>query len=666
MRKRTVHRRFPLLPLLLLFGLVFPLAGPAAAEEEAEPERFPFLPEGWTGLFNIGTRSTSIDGNENKFREDVNLLDGSIRLFDLSLRYEPERKDGDSGLFESLSLEAGGIGGEPQSFARFQARGADGLYDLKVRYRAADRFHADDGYFFRAGGDLHDLDTRRERINVDLKVRPLTGLTVRLGMEEMDRDGFSTTSRDIQREVVVLNRPMDQSATEYYLAADYRRGWAGFSLEQRARDWKNRWSMTAASASLDTYTNIERQDGDAPLTRFLFTGAPTERLRFSVAYQYMDGDNLQTVSGNWSGVDFDDLNYSTVVTNTTRNHKKWNQLETGVSWMARPDLEVGVTWDSRSWDQDGSIDYLETQTGGTEAGTYTVAGDLTGRMDTDTLGLNVRWQVSPRLSAWAAVGLENRDAEIELTGKTVATERNRYRGGLQYRPNDVWDLKLDYATGNDDDPYTRVSPTGTDRIALKISAKPLENLRLEFRLRDESRENGLAYPLSVPTDDVPPANEVSMARFDSTLWSLTAAWNEKRFDLSAGYHRIETDSDADIVFVTGSTFFPVFDFQTSLDRTGYTASTDLVTLSGRVRILDRLTGGAVASRLSNTGTFPVDRNRYGVDLRYEMRSGLFFRAEADRYELEEQNPYAGNPLAPTPGINNYDADLLTFAVGYRF
>ncbi len=651
-----MKKRIPACSFVLALFFTCTLLAPAVADED--------LDRSFTGWFDIGTRSTTVDGNESKFREDVNLLDGSIRLFDLSLQYKPQRGDGQSGLFESMTLDAGGLGGEPQSFARFHVRGSKARYDLKIRYRAADRFHADAGYFFRSAGDLHNLDTRRERFNIDLKLRPMQGLTLRVGMEEIDRDGLSTTTRDIQREVVVLSRPVDQNATEFYIAGDYRRGWASFSLEQRARDWSNHWNMS--TAALTTYQNTEREEGDAPVTRFRFLGTPTEQVRISVGYQQMDAESSLNGSGAWSGVDFDGLNYSTVVTNTTRTEKTWDQLEADLFWLPRPQLEIGVTYDSRSWDQNGVIDYLEVQTGGTEAGTYPISGTLTDQVETDTLGLTARWQASPKLSLWASVAQEDREAAVELAGPAVTTERSLVRGGLRYRPNDTWDLKLDYETGDDDNPYTQASPTATDRIRLKVGARPWKKLRLELRFRGESRENSLAYPLGVPTDDVPPATELALAKFDTTAWALTGSWNDDRFDIAAGYHRIEVDSNADIVFVTGASFFPVFDIQTALDQTAYVAETDLFQVQGKIRFLHNFTAGVVISVLSNQGTFPTDRNRYGVDLRCDMKNGLFFRGQADRYELEEQNPYAGDPVALTPAINNYDADLLTLAIGYRF
>jgi hypothetical protein len=655
MRTRSYLTLLLILLLTSVFGTV------ATAEEEG----------GFSGWFDIGTRSTSVDGNENKFREDVNLRDGSLRLFDLSMSLVPE---GNGSFLDRMTLDAGGLGGEPSSFARFRARGGDGKFDLKLNYRAADRFYRDDGYFFSTIGDLHSMDVRRERYDLGLKIRPTRNLTFRLGAESVVRDGDSTTSRDIQRDEFILNRPVDQDATEYWLGIDYRAGWANLTVEQRVRSWDNNWNMAAVGtdglnpgeAFLNAYSQSRVEQGDAPLSRFQIQGSPWRSLRFSAGFQRVNAESDYRVSGSWDGLDYTDTAYSTVLTNEGRLERTYDLLDTELVWLPRENLEIGLEFDSRSWDQDGNIDYLEVQTGGAEAGNYVVAGMLSDKLETDTLGLTVRWLQSTKLTLWAGAGITNRDAEIELAGPAVETERSVYRGGVQFRPTPAWDIKLDYETGDDEDPYTPVSPTSTDRVRAKITVRPSEKLQLQLRYRDESRENSLLYPLGMPTDDLPPATGFGHAEFNTTSWSLSGTWTGSHLDLSAGYHRIEIDSDADLVYVTGATFFPVFDIFTTLDSTDYVAETDMIRLSARARFTKQFSGGLNLALVSSDGTFPVDRDRYGVDLRYEFGFRLFLRAAWDSYSLDETNPYAGDPLAPTPDINDYDADLTTFALGYRF
>ncbi len=45
---------------------------------------------------------------------------------------------------------------------------------------------------------------------------------------------------------------------------------------------------------------------------------------------------------------------------------------------------------------------------------------------------------------------------------------------------------------------------------------------------------------------------------------------------------------------------------------------------------------------------------------------MHVRVAYDKYDYDETNPFAGDPTSPTPDINDYDAEIWTAAVGYRF
>ena len=53
-------------------------------------------------------------------------------------------------------------------------------------------------------------------------------------------------------------------------------------------------------------------------------------------------------------------------------------------------------------------------------------------------------------------------------------------------------------------------------------------------------------------------------------------------------------------------------------------------------------------------------------LQYDFDLGLYLRLAFETYDYDEDNPLAGDPASPTPDVNDYDADLWTFYVGYRF
>jgi hypothetical protein len=621
------------------------------------------------GDVEIGYRDADVSGAGDKYREDVNLSDGAVRLFQLSVDYDPE----DGEFFDELSLEARGLGGEPHSSARFGLSKA-GRYELKLSYRSSDYFYRDAGYFFRDGGDLHTWNADRTFFNVDAKIQATDRIKLRFGANLAKREGGSTTSRPLQQDVFVLSRPVDQTAETLWAAVDFRVGWTDFTLEQRLISQENRWQSTASAtdgelasgAFLDDYRQSRIEDSDTPITRVSVRGRPHERVRFSLGYARADSELDYDVDGDWSGLDFTDAAFSTTLTNTGDVERTSDLLDLDLSIGLRDDLDLLLDFSSRSYDQDGTIDSLEVQSGGATSGTFSVQGDLRNELDLETYGITLDWQPTETVSVAAGAGLQERTKSFQLSGPEVETQRTLYRAGVRWRPNKTWNLRLDLEQGDEDDPLTSVSATSTERVRLRADVRPVEGLALSFRFLDESKENDLSTPLGLPTDDTPPADEVSLAEFDVTTWALELGWSRGSLDLSAGYATSELDFDAHIVFVTDFVFVPVFDITTTRQSTAYEADQDVIHASVRYVFGERWDVGAQVSLADNSGSFPVESRIYGADARYRFGRGLHLRVAYRSYDYDENNPFAGDPASPTPDVNDYEADLLTAAVGYRF
>jgi hypothetical protein len=660
--------------LLLILALGASVVG---AAEGPDASSDPKTPPAVTGGIEVGYRDVSVDGNEDKYREDVNLPDNAFRVFGLDLAWQPEN----NGAIDTLTLDAQGLGGEPYTSARLRARKTS-RWDLKASYTASDFFYRDAGYFFREGGDLHAWDTTRTLYGLDFTARAANWLTLRVGGDRRERYGHSTTTRDLQRNVFQLQLPVDQTATSYWLGADFRAGWVDITLEQRFNSFTNRLPLATANndgiepsgSRLDSYGQLQVQDADTPVSRIVLSGRPTDWIRFSAGYVRADTDLDYHVEGYWSGLDYDDSPlgnppepFATTLTNAGKVERSAD------AWMAdvgiRPIrvLELTIQGARRSYDQDGTINSLEDQTGGKEQGTYTVQGALHNELQLDTAGLTLRWEALPSLVFTAGAGYQKRTADFQIAGPEVDTTRTTYNAGLRYQLKEIFGLRLEYERGSDEDPYTPVAPTDTDRLQAEATVRPVKDLHLAFRYKDETSRNDLTYLLGLPTDDVPSATSYHGAEFDVTSWGATLTWARgEKIDLAVGYDRTDIDSNADIVYVTGFTFVPAFDIFTTLGRTAYTAKQDAIYGQVRFTVGRAWSFGASTSLVRNDGTFPLDWNRYGADARYRHSSGVFARLAFDRYDLNEDNPYAGDPAAPTPDVNNYDANLWTVALGYRF
>lgn len=653
--------RFTIVALLLLS-----LVAPAWAAETDE----------FVGSVEVGYREADVDGNEDKYREDINLADDAVRLFALDLDYRPA----DRAWIDSARLEARGLGGEPSSSARF-GMGKTGRYDLDLGYRVSDFFRRDAGYFFRDGGDLHSWDTRRRVFDLGLRVDVSDRVKLRFGADRVEREGGLRTSRDLQSDEFILDTPADQSASTYWAAADLRFAWVDVTVEQRFASYENRWQLSAMStdgeepggAFVDDYSQVRHEDASAPVSRIWVHGRPLDRIEFSVGYARVNADLDYDVNGSWSGLDFDEQPvgnppeaYQTTLTNAGRIERTTDLVDLDFSVRLVDGLDLNLDYSQRAYDQDGRIDSEEVQTGGKEDGSYFVQGDLHNELQLDTYGFTLDWQADASFGVAVGAGWQQRSKLFQLSGPELETERTVYRVGVRWRPLKMWKLRLDLEQGDDDDPLTPVSVTSVDRVRLRSEIRPVERLGLLLTYLDETKENDLTTVLGLPTDDTPPADTISLARFEVTSWSLVATWNGTTIDASVGYSDFDVDSDAHIVYVTGSTFFPTFDVFTTRGRTAYVADQGVAHGRLRCRLSDVWSIGARAILVDNEGSLPLDSTTLGADVLYEHGQGLFFRVALDAYDYDEDNPFAGDPALPTPDVNDYDAKLWTVALGYRF
>jgi hypothetical protein len=627
-----------------------------------------------TGALEVGYRGVEVNGSEGKYREDVNLSEG-FRLFDLRLDWAPR----ESGLADRLTVDASHLGGDPFQTARFSVEKV-GKYDLDLRYRSTEFFYADRGWYFNPEGDLHRWDARRDFFGVGLEIDASRNVRVRLGADRQDRDGASTTTRNLQRDVFVLERPVNQTASTYWAAADFRAGWADITVEGRLLSYENDWQQTASDTGgqdglsfLQSYRQDSTEKADVPVGRVVFSGRPLRFFRFSVGYVRAATELDHDTTGAWSGTDFDGLTFDTTLTNSGTVERTTDRADLDLSFAILANLALHADYSHLAYDQDGFLDSEEVQTGGTDAGSYFVQGNVLNEIRLDRYGVTLDWRATRSFSLAVGVGRQERTKDFQLSGLPVTTERSLYRGAVRWRPGRLFDLRVDYSQGEDENPVTPISPTTGDRLKVQAVTRPAGALALSLTYRDETHENELGYPLGRPTTDTPPATRISLAEFGVEAWAFELIWSGRRLNAVAGYSSTRVLADADIVYNTGFTTVPTFQVFSTLQTTGYLSERNVFFGDVRYEVGRGWLVGADASVADSSGSFPVQSNVYGAEVRYRFYRGLFARFKYRRFDYAEDNPYAvtADPADPTqvipaPGINDYDADLWTASLGYGF
>ena len=103
-----------------------------------------------------------------------------------------------------------------------------------------------------------------------------------------------------------------------------------------------------------------------------------------------------------------------MLTNTgivERDSELWD-LRLFLGLTSRVDLTLDAG--RRTYEQDGTIDYREEQTGGEEEGLIVVEGDLRNELELDRYRLTLNWRVGKAWSLTAGTGLQTRTAAFEL------------------------------------------------------------------------------------------------------------------------------------------------------------------------------------------------------------------------------------------------------------
>jgi hypothetical protein len=636
------------------------------------------------GRVEVGYRSVDLGGNELQYRQDVNLPDNALRLFDLALEYDT----GETKWVDRVWLDARGVGGEPYSRASFGMR-KDGRWDLEMDYRSVAYFYRDLSYWYSPVGDLHNSDTDRKFFKLNFHYRFTEWFDLRVGADTNDRDGQSSTTRNLQREVFVLEQPVDHLTTNYWVAGDFEVGWANITVEQRFYNFENRTTIMTDSndgiapggAFLARYDQHRTENVDAPITRLGFRGRPLRWLRFNLRYSRIEAESDYQLDASWAGLDFTDTAFQTTATNQGKVDRTSDLVDLDVVFGLSRKVDLIVDYGNRSWDQTGTIDFFEEQIGGIDQGLIVVQGNVANQLELQTMGLTVDWRATRKFQLALGAGRQDRSTLFQLSGPEVDTERDLYRARIDWRPNRLLKLNLDYDQGDTTDPLTPASPTSTSRLRFQADVHATKEVTVTLNWLDRAAENDLSYPLGIPTDDNPPATEISLAEFDTRSIGLVVSWHRQGLNLTGGYWTTQIDANAQLVYWG-------FDPLTSqLFRTrgtsDYSADQDVFNVNLVYSFLERWQVGFRGTLYKNEGQFPnpqtippaqsdldlnpsTDSTNYMTYVLYDFPGGIFARLRFERYDYQENTPFAIDAVAPALSINDYDADLWTVSVGYRF
>ncbi len=269
--------------------------------------------------FEVGYRWTSaIDGNEQMYRSQVNLFEGT-RLFNsyLTMRSAPG-----TGMFDRLDLSVNNIG-DPYDTVRLNISRMD-VYQFRASYRDMNYFNYVSSFAnpLLGQGKLfpqHNLDVNYRMSDFELRLFPNHKIVPFVGYSRNTGSGPGFTTVGMTGDQFLLKTQWDYTADEIRGGVQFNLSNLNLTIEEGYRLLKNRTTFNDAGqpggnqgtlpffgqdVTLTSLSTLQNGRLKLPTTRILAKYAPFENLRMIGRYMYTMGDNETTLGEQRKGTLF--------------------------------------------------------------------------------------------------------------------------------------------------------------------------------------------------------------------------------------------------------------------------------------------------------------------------------------------------------------------------
>ncbi len=581
----------------------------------------------FTGLIDMGVRKVNVSGDENKYRQQLN-LDSGPRLLGLELAFEPGTGSGQAP--DRVAVSAYGLGGDPYSSIEAEVR-KYGAYDFEYQHRESEYYYddllidpADIVPSASNGGDYRTFDLKRVQDAADFQIRLTDRARLNLGFDRYQRSGASTSPIDIAREEFELDAPVDEVLQTY--EAGFRYDWERWSLkfDQRWREFDSKASAFLPGASegsdpvaptrLTNYVLDQPYSYDTSESQLGVKARLSERWKVSADVFYADLDMDFDVRETVQGTNFDGTDLAGTTNGGGDADRQTTQLFLTTSYDVTNRVRLTASVRDQSLDQDA-------------AGLFGAAVGLSDwKMDTTGYALGVEtvigdaWTVS---GGWTGESRKTRysaEQDTVTAGEDVKTKRDGVYALVTYRPGSHWNLSFSAEDNGIDDPFTLASPTDATRFRLRGSYRWDLGLSLTGTYTYRKNRNDQSSWSS--------KTEQADFRLSYQNGPLTAAFG-------ASFVVIDRSMDQ---LVTGGTRQDLF-----LIR--YDADADTVDGSIRWAVSERLALSASLRDYDNEGSFAVERQDALLGARIDLSRGFGLDLSYRYVNFDEDD------------LENFDADI---------
>jgi hypothetical protein len=558
-----------------------------------------------TSSLEFGFRGLRVDGDENKYRSDLNYKAGA-RLFDSTLLIKSQ--DGKGDLFESLMVTSTGWNADPYGSLRFSVEKPtwyrlDGNYRRFKYYRFLNTF-ANPNWVFSppqfsrppnpVTGE-HGYNTRTYLGDFDLTLLPKDErIRFNVGYSPERYTGPAFTNYHVGGNEFMLLQEMKSRANDYRFGADGKVGPVSFSFLQGFRRFRDDTfiqqglnpgiNVNPAAAGLSSFNRDEPSRSNVAYTRFSVQTLVADRLDITGRIIYSKATTNYAFIERFAGRNWNPriTGFPPTPPNATPNILNLGQYnldgtserpntlgDVGLTYRATDKLRISNTFRVETFEIDGFA--LFSDFFSITRGTRTDTVGFSNR-NVDTLvkyrkyqnTIEGDYQFSPRYSIHVGYRYANRRIEEAISGFNLGTnapaaippeshvEHNNTHvilGGFKARPVSDWTIYFDAEHGTADNVFTRIGNYDYTNIRAKSRYSPTSNLsfNVAFISKDNSNPSEIAG--------------VSLQDFGvdvkSRIFTSAVDWvSSSKLSFGAGYNYHWIDSDAVVDYFFNSVQHP--------------------------------------------------------------------------------------------------------------
>lgn len=509
----------------------------------------------------FGVRFRSLDGNEDKYRSDLNYKAGA-RLFNSSFFATAEESGGKP--FDSILVTSSGWGGDPNGYARVNVEKL-GWYKFDTMIR---RFKYYNHLVNIANGE-HTQNTVHNMGDFNLTILPQNRkVKFRAGFSYDDNEGPAHTTFDYQRDEFPILNDYSTKAYDFRFGVDLSFGGFNFSVTEGYRDFKedhryfiNGTELGENPSPNSSLTSFERRmpiDGSTWYHKFTghkyWEGVAEVTGRFIYSDTKTDftfSEMITGLSSNGTPIVLDEYSASG---DSSRPH---GNGDIGVTFFLGDKVEISNTFGVTSYRiSGGHVFFNSILLGMNPASTsedlvwrFTdyerIMNTLEGSVDVNKFfNFYLGYRYTDR-----KVELQGLDADLQSPSSSTFFEEgenttNTFLAGFQAKPfGKRWKINFDMEAGDGDNPFTRLANNEYTQFRIKNQFAPTDDLSISVSF--ESKDN------SNPGLSVSDPSDILIADVKSTSFGAAFSYMPNgNVTVNGGYNYTYLKAETDIIIPT--------------------------------------------------------------------------------------------------------------------